>query len=117
MRLLIDQNIPPQVADELTARSHPSEHVGRLGLAQASNGEIIRYALAHRLTLVTQDLGIASQLPPQHFGLITLRRVPISQMAQAIADTLQDLTARGISLENALVTIEPGRYRVHVRMP
>jgi len=113
MHLLIDQNIPPRTADELSALGFQVSHVGRLGLAQADDSEIIQYALDHGMTLVTQDLGIASQMPRHHPGLITLRKIPVPQMANAIASTLQDLTSQDISLENAFVTIEPGRYRVH----
>lgn len=113
MHLLIDQNIPPRIADELSALGFRVSHVGRLGLAQADDSEIIQYALDHGMTLVTQDLGIASKMPRHHPGLITLHKVSVPQMANAIARTLQDLGSRGISLENAFVTIEPGRYRVH----
>lgn len=113
MHLLIDQNIPPRTADELSALDYQVSHVSRLGLAQADNGEIIRYALDHNMTLVTQDLGIATKMPEHHPGLITLRKVPIPQMATMMAKALQDLASRGISLENAFVTIEPGRWRVH----
>lgn len=112
MHLLIDQNIPPRTADELSALGYQVSHVGRLGMARADNGEIIQYALDHNMALVTQDLGIASKMPQHHPGLITLRKIPVHQMAVAIANTLQDLTSQGISLENAFVTIEPGRYRV-----
>ncbi|HED04745.1 MAG TPA: hypothetical protein ENI60_08345 [Candidatus Fraserbacteria bacterium] len=113
MHLLVDQNIPPQVADELVTLRYQASHVGRLGMARADDSEIIRYAEVHRMVLVTQDLGIALKMPQRHFGLITLRKVPVPQMATAISDMLQDLAAAGISLENAFITIEPGRYRLH----
>lgn len=113
MPLLLDQNIPPQVADRLSTLGHPTEHVSRLGLAQAGNGDIIRYALDHAMTLVTRDLGIASQMPERHYGLVTLRRIPDREAGRSLATTLQDLLSRNIPLENAWVTVEPGRYRVH----
>ena len=111
--LLIDQNIPPQVASELSALGYNVSHVSHLGLARADNGEIIQHALALNMTLVTQDLGIAAKMPAHHFGLIPLRRVPVPLMAKTIANALQDLASQGISLENALMTVELGRYRVH----
>ncbi|WP_448594371.1 DUF5615 family PIN-like protein [Thermoflexus hugenholtzii] len=57
MHLLIDQNIPPRVADELSTLGYSVDHVSRVGLAQASDPEIIRFALQRGMTLVTQDLG------------------------------------------------------------
>jgi predicted nuclease of predicted toxin-antitoxin system len=112
MHLLIDQNIPRPVADELLVLGYNTSHASHLGLAKADDGVIIQYALARQMTLVTQDLGIATKIPSHHFGLITLRRLPVSLMATAIANTLKDLAAYGITLDNALVTIERGRYRV-----
>ncbi len=79
MHLLIDQNIPPRVADELSALGYSVDHVSRVGLAQASDPEIIRFALHRGMTLVTQDLGLALWMPHPHFGLLILRRIPTSQ--------------------------------------
>lgn len=110
--LLIDQNIPPRVADELSAHGFQVHHVSRLDMGQADDYEIIRYALHHGMAIVTQDLGMAIKMPRHHFGLILIRKIPIPRIAYAIASTLQDLHSRGLSLEDAFVTIEPGRYRV-----
>jgi predicted nuclease of predicted toxin-antitoxin system len=115
MHLLIDQNIPPRVADELSALGYSVDHVSRVGLAQASDPEIIRFALQRGMTLVTQDLGLALWMPHPHFGLLILRRIPIPRMAASIAETLQDSNTKGISLQNRIVMIEPGRYRVRMR--
>jgi predicted nuclease of predicted toxin-antitoxin system len=113
MHLLIDQNIPQPVAVELSALGYNVTHVAHQGLAKADNGEIIQHASDHTMVLVTQDLGISAKMPPHHFGLITLRRIPVPLMATMIDRTLRDLALQNVSLENALVTVEMGRYRVH----
>jgi len=112
MHLLIDQNIPPRVADELSALGYSVDHVSRVGLAQASDPEIIRFALQRGMTLVTQDLGLALWMP---HPISDCLRIPIPRMAASIAETLQDLNTKGISLQNRIVMIEPGRYRACVK--
>ena len=55
IRFLIDAQLPPGLAQRLTARGYPSEHVNRLDLAVASDDAIWQYAMRTGATLITKD--------------------------------------------------------------
>jgi len=55
IRFLIDAQLPPGLARELTARGYPAEHVNRVGLGIAGDDAIWRHASRSRETLVTKD--------------------------------------------------------------
>ncbi len=55
IRFLIDAQLPPGLAQRLTARSYPSEHVNRVDLGVASDDAIWRHAALTGATLITKD--------------------------------------------------------------
>jgi len=55
IRFLIDAQLPPGLAQRLTTRGYPSEHVNRVNLAVATDDSIWRYASRVGATLVTKD--------------------------------------------------------------
>ncbi|MDO9395788.1 MAG: DUF5615 family PIN-like protein [Herbiconiux sp.] len=62
MRFLVDAQLPPALARMLTGHGHHAEHVTDVGLADASDRELWRYALDHSAVLVTKDEDFASML-------------------------------------------------------
>ena len=52
---LIDEQIPPGLADRLRQRGHRAEHVNRIKLGGAGDDAIWDYARQHQAALVTKD--------------------------------------------------------------
>lgn len=55
MRFLIDAQLPPARVGLLAVRGHLAEHVNEIGLGDASEGELWRYALEHGAAIITKD--------------------------------------------------------------
>lgn len=55
VRFLVDAQLPPGLAQRLSARSFPAEHVNRIGLGVASDAAIWSYAARTQSTLLTKD--------------------------------------------------------------
>jgi predicted nuclease of predicted toxin-antitoxin system len=55
IRFVIDAQLPPGLAQRLAARGHPSEHVNRIDLGNATDDAIWRYAARTGATLITKD--------------------------------------------------------------
>ena len=56
MRLLLDENMATGVADELSARGHPTDHVELLGLKSEPDSTILAFAVAQGYeAVVTKD--------------------------------------------------------------
>jgi predicted nuclease of predicted toxin-antitoxin system len=59
-RFLVDAQLPPGLAQRLTARGYPAEHVNRVRLGAAGDEAIWRHAQRLRATLVTKDEDFAA---------------------------------------------------------
>ena len=55
MQFLIDAQLPPDLARWLTEAGYPANHVEELGLRNADDSAIWRYALEHGAVLLTKD--------------------------------------------------------------
>ena len=62
MRLLVDAQLPPALAQWLTAKGHPAQHVAEVGLRDSTDEEVWNFALAHDLILVTKDEDFPSRV-------------------------------------------------------
>ncbi len=60
MRLLVDENLSPRLADELSDRFPGSIHLNFAGLGSTADAVIREYAKAHRFTFLTKDKDFAS---------------------------------------------------------
>lgn len=54
-RVLLDQRLPRDTADELLAVSVECRYVGGIGMSTASDTEILEYAAANGFTVATLD--------------------------------------------------------------
>ena len=61
MRFLVDAQLPPALARQLTAKGHDAEHVGDLGMQAASDAAIWDHALASSSAIVTKDEDFAQR--------------------------------------------------------
>ena len=60
MKLLVDENLAPRLADDLADLFPGSIHVSSAGLGSAPDAVIWEYAKAHRFTFLTKDKDFAS---------------------------------------------------------
>ena len=70
MKLLVDENLPPQLASDLADLFPESAHVGSVGLGSTSDSAIWEYAKTHGFAFLTKDkdfvnLSIARGAPPK----------------------------------------------------
>jgi predicted nuclease of predicted toxin-antitoxin system len=70
LKLLVDENLPPRLVDDLADLFPDSAHVGPLGLGSTPDALIWEYAKEHGLTFLTKDkdfanLSLASGAPPK----------------------------------------------------
>jgi predicted nuclease of predicted toxin-antitoxin system len=62
VRFLIDAQLPPALARLLASRGHVAEHVNDIGLGDASDRALWRYAIEHEAVLVTKDEDFSDML-------------------------------------------------------
>lgn len=55
MRFVVDAQLPPALARLLTAHGHQAEHVADIGLRDADDSAIWRYALQQQAIIITKD--------------------------------------------------------------
>ena len=55
MRFVVDAQLPPALARLLAAHGHQAEHVADVGLRDADDSPIWRYALQHQAIIITKD--------------------------------------------------------------
>lgn len=59
-RFLVDAQLPPALADYLSARGYHAEHVARAGLRAATDKQIWLYAQISKMVLISKDEDFAS---------------------------------------------------------
>lgn len=115
MKFLLDANIPYS-AREIFLKSDTVVHVRDMGLASATDEEILRKALQIEAVVVTRDLDFANTLlhPLEtHRGVVVLRVQPqftAKQIASVLKLFFTKVQKR--DLLNRLTIVEPGRYRM-----
>ncbi|MDP3069034.1 MAG: DUF5615 family PIN-like protein [Opitutaceae bacterium] len=51
----MDQHLPPALARFLESAGHTAQHVREIGMKDADDGAIWRYAVAHEMIIVSKD--------------------------------------------------------------
>ena len=72
MRFVIDAQLPPALARLLTARGHQAEHVADIGLRDADDSAIWRFAEEKQAILVTKDEDFPHRLRQSGTGPVIL---------------------------------------------
>lgn len=119
MKLLIDESLSSQVADQLAAAGHDAVHLEHLGLLGATDIDVMATARHAGRCLVSVDtdfgelLAIGRHSDP---SVVLLRRAPHRPAEQAalILAAIQQL--EGDLLAGAIVVLTPGRARIR-RLP
>jgi len=93
MKLLIDMNLPPTLANMLSDRSIKSIHWSTVGAFDAKDSEIMSYASENDLIVMTCDLDFSTILSVTHGikpSLVQIRnqRFNLEKLASIIAHSL-----------------------------
>lgn len=120
MKLLLDANLSPTIRAGLEASRHEVAHVGDTELLHASDREIMEYARAHHLVIVTADSDFASMLAladAEGPSVLQLRGVGERSPAVHLELLVENLPAVADDLEQGpVVSLSPTRLAVR-RLP
>ena len=109
MKFLIDNQLPPALAKFLIQKGYIAEHVFDLGLSEACDADICRYAAKNSLIIVSKD---------EDFSQTALRPDPIIQVVWVRLGNCRKaalLAAFESSLPAVLRAIEAGERLIEVR--
>ncbi|KAB2846852.1 MAG: hypothetical protein F9K44_14615 [Hyphomicrobiaceae bacterium] len=75
MRFLIDDQLPPSLAELLSRAGHEAKHLADLGLTGAADIEIWRHAMTARCVIITkdQDFAMLRGLEPDGPAVVWMR--------------------------------------------
>jgi len=113
VKFLLDQDVYAVTARFLSSLGHDVVPVARIGLAQASDIELLKTAQEQGRIFVTRDRDFGSLVFVQNLqvGVIYLRSLPSAQDAvhQELARVLRSHSED--ELMRAFIVVEPGRHR------
>jgi predicted nuclease of predicted toxin-antitoxin system len=119
VRFLIDENLSPRICPLLIATGHHATHVRELGMASASDPQVLAKAAADRLTLITADRGdFGRELARTHAiapSVVLLRQLPDVVRATDVAALLLANLTPGVTSAlsaGAFVVLTPTAVRV-----
>ena len=114
MKFIIDMPLSPSLAVWLTSKGHDAIHVVNVGLARASDSEIIDYAIQQRRVIITADLDYPRLLALQSSkrnGLILFRGG--NHSAKELIERIERMfeTVPIEELPDSIVVVEKKRIR------
>ncbi len=117
MRFLIDADLPRSVDGVIKAHGHEPIDVRDVGLRDAQDAEIARYALAEGLCLITGDYDFSDirNYPPNRYAGIVVLSLPRTANSAYINRLLDGFLAQEelvATLSGKLAIVEPGRVRL-----
>ena len=117
MKLLVDMNLSPRWIRVLMEAGIDAAHWSSLGLANAPDSEIMRYASAQDYVVLTHDLDFSAILAATHGekpSVVQIRAEDVSPDAIG-ANVITALRQMTDELEQgALVTVDPNRTRLRI---
>jgi predicted nuclease of predicted toxin-antitoxin system len=116
VRLLVDANLSPRVADELTAVGHDAIHVADVGLLSGSDTSIADFCVGEHRIIVTSDSDfgtILARTGGDAPSVTLLRHLNDTSPMRQVELILVALASGAEALEGgAIVTVSRGRLRV-----
>jgi len=114
--VLLDADVPRSSAQVLRKLGHEALNVRDIGLGDATDEEIIKYAKENNFILVTRDIEFANFLHypvGSHVGIVVLRP-PLDFTSEQINSVLDDFikSVKIEELANNVTIVELGKYRI-----
>ena len=116
MKILLDENLPLSLVEDIKELGHEVEHVCTVGLRGAPDGTITKYAKRKKFILVTKDIEFGSLLlypEGSHHSVVIVRLPPFynkNQLTKAITTFFK--TTKEKEIINAIIILQVGRYRI-----
>lgn len=115
MKLLVDMNLSPKWADFLVSNGFEAQHWSMIGAANASDPELMAFALANDHVILTHDLDFGAILAASGGrapSVVQIRSadLAIGSIGPQVAATLRQ--AAVLLKTGALVTVDPVRARI-----
>ena len=119
MKFLLNMNVPRDLGKLLTTKGHDCRHVGDIGMAQASDMEIIKEARANKEMIITHDLDYGHLLafsgePNPSVIILRLRNSHTDNLFARIMSTWLEI--ENPLIEGAIVALEDATFRIR-RLP
>ncbi len=119
MRFLIDADLPRSVNEVIRRDGHDVIDVRDIGLRDAKDYEIARYALTERLCLVTGDFDFSDirNYPRKEYSgivVLSLHRTANANYINLLLDSFLKQKDLLSELAGKLAIVEPGRVRLRV---
>jgi predicted nuclease of predicted toxin-antitoxin system len=117
MKILIDMNLSPLWAGFLCAHGHAGIHWSEVGSARATDREILDYAAANGMVVLTHDLDFGLLLAARRArgpSVIQVRTQDV--LPSAVGATVLRAVEASLShlQRGALVTVDPARQRIRL---
>jgi len=117
MKILIDMNLPPKLADSLTKKGFEAVHWFRIGAANAKDSEIMAYAHDNNYIVLTCDLDFNTILSITHnlkpsVAQIRTQGFNIAHDIELIALAL--LQSANELEKGAILTIDTKKFRLRL---
>ncbi len=119
MRFLIDNNLPPRFAEELSARAHDAVHVRDTRSHDTTDDELFALAAIEGRVIVAQDADFGAILATRNASRpsVILFRCRVKSVESLLAMLLVNLPSIAEDLEHgAMVVFDDFRVRVR-RLP
>jgi predicted nuclease of predicted toxin-antitoxin system len=117
MKILIDMNLPPRWAKVFAAEGWEALHWSQVGAPNASDREIVIWAIKHGYVVFTHDLDFSALLAAtQGEGPSVIQVRTQNILPEAIGKLVIDSLERFRSEldKGAIITIDPSRARVRI---
>lgn len=117
MRALIDMNLPPRLAELMTAYGIESSHWSDIGTHDAEDTEIMTYAQDNDYIVISCDLDFSTIISVMHFTKpsvvqVRLHGLQIEQIALLVTNALKQ--HEGEIDKGAIVTVDIRKARVRL---
>lgn len=109
MKFLVDNQLPAALAKWLASHGQEAVHVLDLGLADAKDEEIWKYAQAHSLVLITKDEDFSRYASHRH-GNVSVVWVRLGNCRTAAL-----LSAFDSVLSQVIAAVESGNKLIEIR--
>jgi predicted nuclease of predicted toxin-antitoxin system len=117
MTFLLDQGLPRSTVQELMQRGIVAEHIADLGLAAATDANILQTARDRGMVVVTLDADFHALLAATGQTTPSVIRIRIERLkGPQIAALIEQVIAAGQMelIAGAAVSVNPGRIRIRM---